>query len=182
MATVPEGGEVRRVLGIEIRAMTILMAASLLLLGVGLAQDGAEGDVVEINMETEESSFYFDPVGVQVEPGTTIRFINESGQHTATAYCEDNDKEQRIPEGAECWDSGMLVEQGATFEVTLTEEGVYDYFCLPHEMLGMVGRIIVGSPEASPAADPANLPEAVQSALPEVEAITSAEGGKLSHE
>ena len=25
-------------------------------------------------------------------------------------------------------------------------EGVYDYFCLPHEAAGMVGRIVVGRP------------------------------------
>jgi len=30
--------------------------------------------------------------------------------------------------------------------VVLTVPGVYDYFCTPHEMAGMVGRIIVGQP------------------------------------
>jgi hypothetical protein len=38
------------------------------------------------------------------------------------------------------------VEKGAHFEVTLTIEGVYDYYCMPHELAGMVGRIIVGKP------------------------------------
>ena len=28
----------------------------------------------------------------------------------------------------------------------LTVEGVYDYFCQPHEIAGMVGRVIVGHP------------------------------------
>ncbi len=100
-------------------------------------------------MVTEGNEFYFDPIGVQVEPGTTVRFINESGQHSSTAYSEENDKPQRIPEGAESWDSGILTEEGATFEVTLTEEGVYDYYCIPHETLGMVGRIVVGDGEAA---------------------------------
>jgi hypothetical protein len=36
--------------------------------------------------------------------------------------------------------------KGQHFDVTLTVEGVYDYFCLPHENDGMVGRIIVGKP------------------------------------
>jgi hypothetical protein len=35
---------------------------------------------------------------------------------------------------------------GLSFEVTLTVEGVYDYYCTTHEMAGMVGRIIVGQP------------------------------------
>jgi hypothetical protein len=36
------------------------------------------------------------------------------------------------------------VNPGDHFEVTLTVPGVYDFFCLPHEAAGMVGRIIVG--------------------------------------
>ena len=30
--------------------------------------------------------------------------------------------------------------------MTLTVPGVYDYFCAPHEVAGMVGRIVVGQP------------------------------------
>jgi plastocyanin len=30
--------------------------------------------------------------------------------------------------------------------VKLTVKGVYDYYCAPHEMAGMVGRLIVGHP------------------------------------
>jgi plastocyanin len=160
----------------------IALVVSIALLSVAasaLAQAGGEGEVVEIRMVTEGSSFYFDPVGVHVRPGTTVRFINESGQHTATAYCEENGKPRRIPDGAECWNSGMLVEQGAVFEVTLNEEGVYDFYCIPHEALGMVGRIVVGSAEAFPAQDPAQLFPAVQQALPATEEIVNAEGGIL---
>lgn len=170
------------------QAFNAFAALSLLFLlfGGALAQDGegaAEGgDVVEVRMVTEGSEYYFDPVGLQVEPGTTVRFINESGQHTATAYCEENGKEQRIPDGAECWDSGLLVEAGAQFEVTLSEEGVYDYFCLPHEALGMVGRIVVGSPDAFPAQDPSNLFPAAQEELPAVEAIMEAEDGTVPYQ
>jgi hypothetical protein len=67
--------------------------------------------------------------------------------NTSTAYHPDNDGHAlRIPEAAESWDSGYLVEPGDQFEVTLTVEGVYDYFCTPHEMAVMVGRIIVDRP------------------------------------
>ena len=37
------------------------------------------------------------------------------------------------------------------FSVTLSAEGVYDFFCIPHEHAGMAGRIIVGEPGRSPA-------------------------------
>lgn len=31
-------------------------------------------------------------------------------------------------------------------EVTLAVEGVYDYYCKPHEAAGMVGLLVVGAP------------------------------------
>ena len=37
---------------------------------------------------------------------------------------------------------------GEAFEVMLTEPGVYDYYCVPHEHAGMVGRIVVGAAPA----------------------------------
>lgn len=164
----------------------VFLLVAFLALGLGLAQEDGEaaqeteGNVVEIDMITEGSEFIFDPVGIWVEPGTTIRFVNVSDLHSATAYCEDNGKERRIPEGAECWDSGILTEEGATWEVTLTEEGVYDYYCIPHEAMGMVGRIIVGDPEAFPAQDDSNLFPAVQEALPSVDQIMNAEDRRVA--
>ena len=114
----------------------------------------------------------FDPVGLLVEPGTTIRWLLESGVHTATAYHPANDRPLRIPEGAEPWDSGYLLDPGATFEVTLEVEGVYDFFCVPHEAAGMVGRIVVGRP-AGPATEPAGdeLPAAARAAFPPIDRI-----------
>ena len=56
--------------------------------------------------------------------------------------------------------------------MTLTAEGIYDYFCVPHEHAGMVGRIIVGNPDAdSWMQDPgagADLPEVALNAFPPV--------------
>ncbi|WP_134670478.1 plastocyanin/azurin family copper-binding protein [Halorussus marinus] len=107
-----------------------------------------EGGAVEVAMITEGSDYYFDPIGVAVEPGTTVTFVNESGSHSSTAYAESNSSAEvtRIPEDAEAWNSETLTEEGATFEHTFEVEGTYDYFCIPHKTLGMVGRIVVGEP------------------------------------
>lgn len=161
--------------------LMIAGALGMLLTGGAFAQD--EADVVEVEMITDGAENYFDPVGLQVEPGTTIRFINVSGTHNTASYSESNDKPQRIPEEAEGWSSPIFAEEGATFEVTLDAEGVYDYYCMPHEALGMVGRIVVGDPEAAPAqpAEDLQFPEA-QQALPSVEAITGDDDGRLTYE
>lgn len=97
------------------------------------------GMAVSVAMVTDDDS-YFDPIGLAVEPGTTVEWINESGDHSSTAY------EDRIPEAADPWDSGVLTDDGATYSHTFDEAGTYDYFCTPHQAEGMVARIVVGEP------------------------------------
>lgn len=108
----------------------------------------SNGDADTVLMITENSEYYFDPIGLFVESGDTVTFEIDSGTHSATAYEEGNGQASvtRIPDGAEAFDSGILSEQGATFEYTFETTGTYDYFCTPHKSLGMVGRIVVGEP------------------------------------
>ena len=95
----------------------------------------------------------FDPVGVFLQPGQLVRWICDANVHTTTAYSPTNANHSlRIPETAASWASDSLLP-GQIFDVTLTDEGVYDYFCAPHEMAGMVGRLIVGK-----AVGPGSLP------------------------
>jgi plastocyanin len=122
-----------------LRSAGVAAAAAL----AGCGGDGGdteppEGDVVAMVGAT--SPYYFNPIGMHVEPGTTVTFRNESGAHSSTAYGD------RIPDGAESWDSTTLSSQDATYEHTFEVEGTYDYYCIPHRSLGMVGRIVVGSP------------------------------------
>ena len=111
-------------------------------------------EVVEMRSDTLGSRVWFDPIGLYVEPGATVRWIVRENVHTTTAYHPRNDHHPlRIPESAVPWDSGFLVHPGDHFDVTLTVSGVYDYYCMPHEAVGMVGRIVVGRP-LGPGAEP----------------------------
>jgi len=87
---------------------------------------------------------YFDPIGLHVESGTTVRFEIAAGAHSATAY------ENRIPSDASAFESGVISSGG--FEYTFEEPGTYDYYCIPHKSVEMVGRIVVGNP-GGPAED-----------------------------
>ncbi|SCX86408.1 plastocyanin/azurin family copper-binding protein [Microvirga guangxiensis] len=139
-------------------------------------------EAVEIRMQGNQdgSHVWFDPVGLRIEPGQTIRWINlDSGNsHTVTAYHPNNfDRPLRIPEGAQPWNSDYLLPD-ESFSVTLTVEGVYDFYCIPHEHAGMVGRVIVGRPgpaSASPlpeqAAGGEAIPEIALRAFPSVDEI-----------
>lgn len=93
---------------------------------------------------------WFRPRGLWLQPGQSVRWVNrEAGNvHTVTAYHPANGKPLRMPEGAEPWNSGYLMPD-ESFVRAFDKPGVYDYFCIPHEQAGMVGRIVVGDADAS---------------------------------
>ena len=101
-----------------------------------------------VSMASSGGEFYFDPIGLFVRSGETVTFRVGSGSHSSTAYQQGTGSASvtRIPQGAAAWNSGTLAEQGATFEHTFETAGTYDYFCIPHKSLGMVGRIVVDEP------------------------------------
>ncbi|WP_324761127.1 plastocyanin/azurin family copper-binding protein [Haloarcula sp. GH36] len=100
----------------------------------GFTQPVAAQDTPVVEMGND----YFDPIGLHVEPGTTVRFELAAGAHSATAY------ENRIPADASAFNSGTI--SSGAFEYTFEQPGTYDYYCIPHKSIGMVGRIVVGSP------------------------------------
>lgn len=104
----------------------------------GLAATGTvtaqESPTVE--MVTDGSDYFFDPVGLHVEPGSSVTFQNVSGTHNSVSYPD------RIPSDAAEWNTPIGETADHTFEVP----GTYDYYCQPHKSLGMVGRIVVGEP------------------------------------
>ena len=162
------------------------MAGGLTLAGLTAPRILGAAEAVEIQMRASArgEEVWFDPIGLWVPPGQTVRWVLDHDVHTTTAYHPMNDQHSlRIPEGAEPWNSGFLVNHGAHFEVTLTVEGVYDYYCLPHEQAGMVGRIVVGRP-SGPGALPFDyfkgrpgtsnwrpVPDAARETFPAVECI-----------
>ncbi|MGO9139135.1 MAG: plastocyanin/azurin family copper-binding protein [Syntrophales bacterium] len=146
----------------------------------------ASAAAATIRMRSDQTGghVWFDPIGIYIEPGQKVRWVVAENVHTATAYHPWNGNHSlRIPEDAVPWNSGYLVNPGDHFEVTLTAEGVYDYYCIPHEEAGMVGRIIVGRPigpgtlpfdyykDKSGTTDWLSVPEAARKAFPSVERI-----------
>jgi plastocyanin len=128
-------------------------------LAIGVAVSAAAATVEIKLIQTPEGGTYFDPSGLRVAHGDTVRWVQVSGFHSITAYAPSNgNHELRIPTSAKPWDSDILLAQypkpGSTFEYTFTVDGVYDYFCKPHEMNGMVGRIVVGNPGDGPGTRP----------------------------
>lgn len=146
--------------------------------GAALALPARAAGPAEIAMRGtgDGAHVWFDPAGMLVPPGQTVRWINgEKGNvHTTTAYHPANfGRPRRIPAAARPWDSDYLMP-GEAFEVMLTEPGVYDFYCVPHEHAGMVGRIVVGAVppdwQGWPAGD---LPQVALAAFPSAETIAA---------
>ncbi|HLV28597.1 MAG TPA: plastocyanin/azurin family copper-binding protein [Burkholderiaceae bacterium] len=143
------------------------------------ALPASNSPVVDVAMGGSQGGahVWFRPTGIWIVPGQAVRWTNrDSGNsHTATAYHPSlYGKPLRIPTAATPWDSGFLLP-GESFSVTFTHPGVYDYYCLPHEMAGMVGRIVVGEPDTQgwqdqPESD-AGLPAPALRNFPSVERI-----------
>jgi plastocyanin len=96
--------------------------------------------------------FYFEPVGLLIQPGDSVRFVAATPHHTATAYHEQHVKSHRVPDGVEPF-SSPVVPIGEDWTYTFSIPGTYDLWCGPHEPYGMVMRIVVGEP-GGPAEEP----------------------------
>lgn len=124
-----------------------LLVVSLVVAVLGSAALAQTTHEVELIIEPVEGQpipqFYFEPSGLFIEPGDTIRFVAASPHHTVTAYHPLQGKPQRVPDGVEPFSSPMI-PVGQTWEYTFDVPGVYDVWCGPHESYGMAMRIVVG--------------------------------------
>jgi plastocyanin len=86
--------------------------------------------------------FHYDPAGLRVEPGDLVLFNAETPDHGVAAYHEGHGRQNRVPDGVGPMTSPMIPVGGfwiAQFE----EAGVYDLYCPPHQVFGMVMRVVV---------------------------------------
>ena len=141
--------------------MGTALLVSLTPLVAGGAHSVARAQVHEVRMLIQPvpgrpiPEFYFEPVGLYIQPGDTVVFKALSPHHTVTAYHPRQGKAQRVPDGVEPF-SSPVVPVGGEWRYTFTVPGVYDIWCAPHEMYGMAMRIVVGyaaGPGATPSRD-----------------------------
>jgi plastocyanin len=86
-----------------------------------------------------EANLVFDPETVRVAPGTTVRFVWDSDNHSIAVANQPAEANWTGTPGPrdETYDEGYEYEY--TFEVA----GRYDYYCVPHRKAGMDGTVLV---------------------------------------
>lgn len=117
--------------------LTAALGLAVALVGIGLV--GSAATARGATHEVDIAEFAFAPAELTITAGDTVTWTNlDAVEHTATSV-----------NGA--FDSGYLA-MGASYSLTFTTPGTYDYLCTPHP--SMTGRIVVVAAPATPQPQP----------------------------
>ncbi|MGE0409249.1 MAG: plastocyanin/azurin family copper-binding protein [Amphiplicatus sp.] len=114
-------------------------------LGVVVLSGGSAraGETHLVNIPQTKTAFV--PDELTIKAGDTVRWRNRSIiEHSVVCDPTQPQKPENsaLPDGAKPFDSGVFSDD-ATFEHAFTVPGTYVYFCREHELMGMVGKVIV---------------------------------------
>jgi halocyanin-like protein len=96
---------------------------------------GQDTATVEVGVSANGGNFGFGPAAIHVDNGATVQFewTGEGGSHNVVSA-----------DGP--LDSGSAVGgSGVNYEYTFEEDGIYNYYCSPHEGQQMKGSVVVGT-------------------------------------
>lgn len=90
------------------------------------AQTNHQVQMMTLPIEGQEiPAFFFEPMGLYVQPGDTITLVAAGPHHGVTAYHAQHVKSHRVPDGVEPL-SSPIVPIGGSWSITLTIPGTYD--------------------------------------------------------
>lgn len=95
----------------------------------------AEHVVTMLNAGPDGTRMAFDPAIVRAASGDTVVFVSGDNGHSVASVI--------VPTGGETWEGDLDVET----RVTVTVPGTYLFKSKPHFALGMIGLIVVDTPE-----------------------------------
>jgi len=83
--------------------------------------------------------YSFAPEEVTASVGETLRWTWDSANHNIVVQGQPDGADWQGTEG----DASTTYEEGHVYEHAFETAGTYEYYCQPHEGLGMVGRVVV---------------------------------------
>lgn len=89
-------------------------------------------------MSGKSNEMRFVPQELIISSGDTVTWINEKN-----VYHNIRSLKKDTPEGAKPLKSPALRKKDDSWSYTFNITGKYDYFCVPHRAMGMVGSITV---------------------------------------
>lgn len=113
------------------------MRHSSILAGILATALGASAPALAVTHIVQQSGFAFSPDLITINVGDTVTWQWGSLSHTVTSGTGAAD-----PQAGSLFDA-PLNSFNPSFSHTFTTAGAFDYFCRPHELMGMVGVVIV---------------------------------------
>ena len=114
------------------------------------------GTTHEVNMIGDAKGFRFEPANITIKAGDGIKFQNKGGgphnvSFDAATVPADVKSQLNANLGADKDPNGDLSSKltgvaggdAITISFANVKPGTYSYFCLPHKMMGMTGKITV---------------------------------------
>jgi plastocyanin len=96
------------------------------------AEEGGGSNEVRVG---PGGSNVFDPETLYVEPGSTVKWVWDSGGHNVVP--------ESVPDGSDWEGHESLEDSGFEYEHTFETKGTYEYVCTPHASLGMKAAVEV---------------------------------------
>lgn len=105
----------------------------------GVVTPDPGGQIIEVEMITDENGNYFEPADFEARKGDVIRFKLVQGVHNVSFPADSNPGVANLPPVGP-----MLQLPGQVTDVKVEwAPGSYFYQCDPHALLGMVGHVTV---------------------------------------
>ncbi len=113
--------------------MRLIFATVLMVFIFTIPAASANNNSTETIITVDSTNLRFSPSTVTIDEGDTVRFFWD-GQFLPHNAVENN----------EVFDSGdTTTEEDYSFQFIMGLNGTFDYYCEPHQSLGMIGQIIV---------------------------------------
>lgn len=114
------------------------MKKTVLILSLSVLSSAVAANAAIIKVGGQESPVaVFVPDSVRIAAGDTVQWYQLNGDHTSTSGVDSND-----PNAGSDY-NGIFGTTPPTFEFQFNTPGSYSNFCIPHELFGMKGKIVV---------------------------------------
>ena len=102
-------------------------------------QAKSTGQIITVQLVTDEKGSYYDPSTIEAHRGDVIRFTLKSGVHNVSFPDSLNSIKDGLPKS-----SDFLQIPGQEYDLTVSmQPGTYQFHCDPHAALGMKGQLVV---------------------------------------
>ena len=121
--------------------LTTLLTIAIAFAGLQASPALAKDYVVKA-VSKPDGGYAFQPEKLTIQPGDTVSWENnQDDMHNIMA--------EKLPKGAEYFESPMFEKKGDKWSYTFKTAGTYTYHCHPHAENNMRGTIIVGQASES---------------------------------